>query len=254
MGSWTEARRWRVARDWTRLFTHREFRVLRVVSHVTSRIPVMGQLNHFRAIVLVVLGSLLGGAMPLANSAEPAGKGSQRPPPADPMDQWGVELHTSALMKIGDSATPLDYTFLAQMLIFKSPQHFHRKLGSGDFFYRVRTTLLLEPIVRGPESYFVGVAFSPSLEWRSAARDFTGFFSAGGGVGWMDARGHQIAGAQGQDFNLNWFIHSGGSYHWSPQLSGSLGVYFQHLSNGGMNKINPGVNALGPTLGLVWKF
>jgi hypothetical protein len=34
--------------------------------------------------------------------------------------------------------------------------------------------------------------------------------------------------------------------HWQASLS----LYFQHISNKGMNKVNPGLNALGPMLGV----
>ena len=211
-------------------------------------------MNHLRAIMRLLVGAWLGGIVVTVQAVAAEWPESLSQAPTDPIEQWGTEFHTSVLWKFGSDATPLSYTFLPQMLVFKSPPHFHRKLWSGDLYYRVRTTLLLEPIVRGPESYFAGVAFSPSLEWRNASRRFTGFFSAGGGVGWMDARGHQTAGAQGQDFNLNWFVHVGGNFRCSPRITLLPGLYFQHISNGGMNKINPGVNAMGPTLGLAWEF
>jgi Lipid A 3-O-deacylase (PagL) len=37
-------------------------------------------------------------------------------------------------------------------------------------------------------------------------------------------------------------------------LSASLGARFQHISNGGRNDINPGIDAFGPTLGLGWSW
>lgn len=70
----------------------------------------------------------------------------------------------------------------------------------------------------------------------------------------MDSRGGTVAGAQGQDFNLNWLLYFGSRFRWRENLNASVGVYFQHLSNGGMAEPNPGVDALGPMVSLGWKF
>jgi hypothetical protein len=80
------------------------------------------------------------------------------------------------------------------------------------------------------------------------------FFASGGGFGWMDSKGYEIAGGQGQDFNLNWLIHAGVRYRASSGWRYSAGVYFQHISNRGMDDINPGLNSLGPTLALSRRF
>jgi hypothetical protein len=70
----------------------------------------------------------------------------------------------------------------------------------------------------------------------------------------MDSKGHEIVGAQGEDFNFNWFAYGGMRFRCADRLSASLGLYFQHVSNGGMNKVNPGLDALGPMLSLGWHF
>ena len=38
------------------------------------------------------------------------------------------------------------------------------------------------------------------------------------------------------------------------QLAKTLGLYFQHISNGGQDAVNPGVDAPGPMLGIGWRF
>ena len=174
--------------------------------------------------------------------------------PRDIIDAWEVQYDTAALWSIGLDASPLHYTFLPQMLSLKTPQFTHFGFDSGDLVVRARFSVLGEPIVQGPESYFVGMSFSPSLEWWNKPRSFAAFYSVGGGVGWMDARGDQVPGGQGQDFNFNWFMHGGIKYRWNDHFSASLGIMFQHISNGGQNRINPGVNALGPTLGVSYHF
>jgi hypothetical protein len=38
------------------------------------------------------------------------------------------------------------------------------------------------------------------------------------------------------------------------QVSISLGLMYQHISNQGLDDINPGIDALGPVLGVTWHF
>ena len=176
------------------------------------------------------------------------------PAPREVFDRWEMQYDTAVLWSFGHAATPLDYTFLPQILSVKTPQFTHFETGAGDFVVRARLSLLAEPIVQGPESYFVGFSFAPSIEWWNKPRSLAGFCSVGGGLGFMDSQGYKIPGGQGQDFNLNWFITAGLKYRWDDHWSASLGVMFQHISNGGQDPVNPGVNALGPTLGLSYHF
>lgn len=186
----------------------------------------------------------------------PSGKGG--PPvisPAasyDPVEHWEFGLETSALWSVGGGASPLHYVFLPQVVTVKTPWVMRRQAGEGVLVLRSRFSLLAEPVIEGPESYFIGLAAGGSLEWWNARRTMSLFLSAGGGIGWMDARGHEIEGGQGQDFNFNWYVHSGLRFMLAERLSASLGLCFQHLSNHGLDDINPGVNALGPTIGLAW--
>ncbi len=173
------------------------------------------------------------------------------PPPAGP-EAWAAEFHTSALWSVGGNASPIHYTLLPQLLVVKTPAHWRLPVGQTELLIRSRGALEISPVVEGPESCFAGVTFAPSLEWWNESRSFTAFFSAGGGFGWLDAQGDRIEGAQGQDFNLTWFIHGGVSWRMHHNLMLSLGARFQHISNGGRNDINPGIDALGPTLGLSW--
>lgn len=169
-------------------------------------------------------------------------------------DAWAAELHSSILWSVGSNASPLNYTLLPQLLVIKSPAHGRLPIGRTELLLRSRGALEISPIIEGPESAFAGVTFAPSLEWWSASRRTAAFFSAGGGVGWMDAQGYRVPGGQGQDFNLTWFIHSGVSWRLGERLHLSLGARYQHLSNGGMDAINPGIDGLGPTLGLSWNW
>jgi lipid A 3-O-deacylase len=175
--------------------------------------------------------------------------------PYDPTQHWEMDYESGVLWRFSGDATPLTYTFLPQMITFKSP--FVGKMRpflGGDLVLRNRFSLLGEPISDGPEHHFLGGTGSGILEWWDKARSRCLFFAAGGGIGWLDAKGHEIRGAQGEDFNLTWLAYTGVRLMTRGRLSVSAGAYFQHVSNRYMNRINPGVNAVGPMLSVGWHF
>jgi lipid A 3-O-deacylase len=176
------------------------------------------------------------------------------PPAADPLDRMEFDFDSGALYSVGSRASPLDYTFLPQIFTLKTGAFMRRELGSGTLVVRNRFSLLIEPIVRGPETHFVGATAAPSIEWWNSARTFSTFFSIGGGFGWMDSQGYSVPGGQGQDFNFTWFMSAGLRFQLTERLSAATGLYFQHVSNGGLDSVNPGVDALGPTIGIGWRF
>lgn len=173
------------------------------------------------------------------------------PPPSS---RWEIEMESAVIWKVGGSATPLSYTLLPQIISLKTSRAFERPSHGGTLSLRSRYSLLLEPILHGPERHYVGVTFAGELEWRDASQGFAAYFSSGGGFGWMNSKGYEIAGAQGQDFNFNWMIHTGARFRLGDQWWVSTGLYFQHISNHNLDKINPGLNALGPTLSVARKF
>lgn len=185
------------------------------------------------------------------SAALPQPSPAEDTPLASP-DAWTFEFHSGALWSVGGNASPLNYVLLPQLLVVKSPACWQWDIGGAELLIRTRQALEISPVVKGPESYFVGATFAPSLEWWNAPRTFSAFLSAGGGFGWMDAQGHHVSGGQGQDFNFTWFVHSGLNWQVRPNLGISLGARYQHLSNRGRDDINPGIDALGPTLGISW--
>jgi lipid A 3-O-deacylase len=175
--------------------------------------------------------------------------------PYDPAQHWEVDYESGVLWKFSGDATPLSYTFEPQILTVQSPLNGDaRSLWGGDLLIRNRFSLLLEPISTGPEHHFYGLTASGDMEWWDKKRTHSFFFAAGGGIGWLDSKGHQIKGGQGEDFNLTWLLYPGVRVMFRNRLSASAGVYFQHISNHGMNPINPGVNAIGPMLSIGWHF
>ena len=116
----------------------------------------------------------------------------------DPVQHWEVDYETGVLWRVTGSATPLSYTVLPQILTVKSPLvGTIRPFFGGDLVIRNRFSLLVEPISQGPEHHFIGTSASGIMEWWDRARTCSLFFAAGGGFGWLDAKGHEVAGGQG---------------------------------------------------------
>jgi lipid A 3-O-deacylase len=175
--------------------------------------------------------------------------------PYDPVQHWELDYESGVLWRFTGDATPLAYTVLPQILTVKSPLvGTIRPFFGGDLVIRNRFSLLGEPIVVGPEHHFIGGSASGILEWWDKRRTHALFFAAGGGVGWLDSKGHDIKGAQGEDFNLNWLAYPGVRLLFRNRMSASAGVYFQHVSNRYMNSVNPGLNAIGPMLSIGWHY
>lgn len=168
--------------------------------------------------------------------------------------RWEIDVSSGVLWKVGGGATHLPYVIAPQMVTFKIPPISQRSWANGTLMLRSRFSLLLEPVVRGPEHFFAGATAAGELEWRDRRERVAWFFASGGGFGWLDSKGHEVAGGQGQDFNLTWLIHSGVRIRTRENWLFSAGVYFQHISNRGMDDVNPGVNVLGPMIGLARRF
>jgi lipid A 3-O-deacylase len=175
--------------------------------------------------------------------------------PYDPTQHVEMDYESGLLWRVTGSGTPLTYTLLPQIISVKSPMNGDARTFSwGVLVIRNRFSFLYEPIATGPEHHFVGVTASGVMECWNTRRTLAFFFSSGGGFGWLDSKGHQIKGAQGEDFNFTWFAYPGVRLLFKNRLSASAGVYFQHISNHNLNRINPGINAVGPMLSMGWHF
>jgi len=163
-----------------------------------------------------------------------------------------IDLESGVLWEVGTS-TPIPYRLVPTQLSWRSAEVFGWDVRDGmRLLVRNRFTLIGTWVQQGPESHYVAVAASPSVEFwnRKATWGLVG--GAGGGFGLIDSRG--VKGGQGQDFTLNWFAR-GALEHVTPTgRRFSVGIFFQHMSNGGQTKPNPGINALGFALGYSWQY
>lgn len=170
--------------------------------------------------------------------------------PAD-HSEWTIE--TGYLTKVKHNS-PLDYRIVPTQWVWRSPAAFDIwKAENGTrLLFRHRLALVTETIPRGAEDYYIGFSGAPSFELWFPNEKTAMFYSIGGGAGYINAKG--VEGGQGQHLTLNWFTQLGIRHQLSKNMGLSGSTYFVHHSNGGMTKPNPGIDALGYTIGLNFKF
>jgi hypothetical protein len=172
------------------------------------------------------------------------------PAPAMPWETHALNVESGILWEIG-SGTPFPYRLLETQLSYKSAAVFGRVFADGSrVVLRHRFTFIGAYVQQGPESRYLALSASPSIEWWNAAGTWSLYFGSGGGFGMVDSQG--VKGGQGQDFTLNWLIRGGIEHAISSHQRISAGIMYQHMSNGGQTKPNPGIDALGFMLGYSW--
>lgn len=172
--------------------------------------------------------------------------------PLRPWETSALNVETGVLWQVG-TLTPLAYRLVPTQLSWRSKEFVGRAFADGSrLMIRHRLTLIGTWVQQGPEARYVGFSASPSLEWWDRTGRWSLFAGSGGGVGIIDSRG--VRGGQGQDFTLNWFIRGGIEHVTAKDRRFSAGILYQHLSNGGRTDPNPGIDALGFTVGYSWAF
>ena len=162
---------------------------------------------------------------------------------------WSVE--SGLLWEIG-TGTPISYRLVPTQFSWRSAEVFGHVFADGSrILVRHRLTAIGSWIEHGPESHYFAVVGSPSVElWDSSAK-WCLFTGSGGGLGLIDSRG--VKGGMGQDFTFTWFIRGGIEHVIAHNRTLSAGIMYEHMSNGGQTKPNPGIDALGFSLGYSWK-
>ena len=173
-------------------------------------------------------------------------------PPARPWETGALNVDSGVLWEIG-TGTPFPYRLVITQLSWRSKKFMEYELSDGSrIVVRHRLTLLADLMEGGPESHYVGFSGSPSVEWWDPTGAWSLFTGSGGGFGMTNGR--DIKGGLGQDFTLNWFIRGGIEHVLANNRRLNAGIMYQHMSNGGMTKPNPGIDALGFTIGYSWVF
>jgi len=183
-----------------------------------------------------------------AFAAEPVAEtGSTRP-----WESSALNLESGVLWEIG-TGTPISYRLVPTQLSWRSAEVFGHEFENGSrLLFRHRLTLIGTWIQNGPESHYVAFVGSPSVELWNKAGTWSLFTGSGGGFGLLDSRG--VKGGQGQDFTLTWFIRGGIEHVTAKGIRLSAGIMYEHMSNGGQTKPNPGIDALGFMLGYGWAY
>ena len=165
-----------------------------------------------------------------------------------PSDSWEIVLESGYAWNVG-SNTSIDYEIVPTQLTLRSPTVMQWWEGnSGErLIVRTRVSLLMESFTVGPETGYLGIAGAPSIEYWFPNQRTSAFFSIGGGIGLTDST--NVIGGQGQDFTLNWFSQLGIRHLITEDISILGSAYFIHHSNGGQTSPNPGIDALGFTVG-----
>ena len=188
----------------------------------------------------------------LLGSSLSVGLFAVEPAPARPWASSALNIESGVLWEIG-SGTPISYRLVPTQLAWRSKEFLGHAFADGSrLVVRHRLTLIGTRVQHGPETHYAGFSGSPSIEWWDRTGTWSLFTGAGGGFGLIDSR--DVRGGQGQDFTLNWFIRGGIEHVTAKDRRWSAGIMYQHMSNGGQTKPNPGIDALGFTLGYGWVF
>ncbi|RPJ32615.1 MAG: acyloxyacyl hydrolase [Verrucomicrobiaceae bacterium] len=168
-------------------------------------------------------------------------------------DRWEWTLESGWLKQVGNN-TDADYEIIPTQLTLRSPVvwTWWQDEAGAQLIVRSRFSALYETIIKGPEDYQLGFNAAPSIEYWLPSGQTSLFFSIGGGAGWINSSGGTDG--QGQDLTFNWFSQLGLRQQLRDNVSILGGVYFIHHSNTGMTDPNPGIDALGFTLGVGWCF
>ncbi|BCX47662.1 lipid A3-O-deacylase [Haloferula helveola] len=186
-------------------------------------------------------------SLPLADLETPA------PAVAHPAEAWELTLESGYAWNVG-SNTPIDYQIIPTQLTLRTPVQWSwwEDEHGARLVVRSRFSLMMEVFAAGPETGYLGLSAAPSIEYWFPDEKTSLFFSIGGGIGMTDST--NVPGGQGQDFTLNWFAHLGLRREIGENVSLLGGPYFVHHSNGGQTSPNPGIDALGFTIGVGWRF
>jgi len=162
------------------------------------------------------------------------------------------DVESGLIWNVGNN-TSISYRIVPTQVSWRSPAFYEKDFSNlSKLVLRHQVSLIGSWIENGPEDYYFGVSAAPSLEWWSPQDKWSVYLSVGGGFGVTNST--DVVDGLGQDFTLNWFAKSGLRYQITQEMGMYGGAFFQHMSNGGATDPNPGVDALGFTMGVSFSF
>ncbi|MBT8045259.1 MAG: acyloxyacyl hydrolase [Verrucomicrobiae bacterium] len=163
-----------------------------------------------------------------------------------------LDIETGMIWNVG-SNTPIAYRIVPTQITWRSPYVWKKNFNGGSkILFRNQISLIADWVQNGPEDYYIGFSGAPSVEWWAADDKWSVYASVGGGFGVTNST--DVPGGQGQDFTYNWFAKGGLRYQFDQDFGIYGGAFFQHLSNRGATDPNPGIDALGFTMGVSFTF
>lgn len=201
----------------------------------------------FRILFVLSLSSL---GLPLAHAGSDRVSTQFTP---DNSDAPSFEMATETAYMLGIIGNPNSYEVGAQFVTAR--WRFGPVYRDGFFrgYNQFYVLAMAEPIFRGPENFYYGISVGLRYNFIHPGSRFTPYVSGGVGLGWIDSHADQV-GAQGQDFTFNCLGALGLSYKINDHWKASVGLVYQHLSNGGQTDPNASLNLLGPQFGLTCSF
>ena len=199
---------------------------------------------------ITLAASLLGFLAPLANAATDRISTHFS---SDAVEAPNFEVATDTAYMLGIIGNPNSYEVAAQFFTARWRWGVVERDSWLQGYNQVYATLMVEPIVRGPEDFYYGISLGFRYNFAKPGARFVPYVSGGVGLGWLDSHA-SIYGAQGQDFTFNILTATGFAYKVNDRWKLNAGIQYQHLSNGGQTDPNPSVNLLGPQIGATYSF
>ncbi|HEY5814171.1 MAG TPA: acyloxyacyl hydrolase [Terrimicrobiaceae bacterium] len=166
--------------------------------------------------------------------------------------RWEVSLETAGLFGLRN---PNNYVIAPQFLSLAWQPFPQWKLGPVRLKGQILLTLVGEPIVQGPESYFLGGALRVRLIFPIGNSRWSFYADGGGGMGGIDSDDTPFG--QGQDFAFCLLASGGVRFAVTNAWSVWVGFLWQHLSNAELSeprRRNTGLDAIGPIGGVSYQF
>jgi opacity protein-like surface antigen len=172
---------------------------------------------------------------------------------SDAVEAPNFEVATDTAYMLGIIGNPNSYEVAAQFFTARWRWGVVERDSWLQGYNQVYATLMVEPIIRGPENFYYGISLGFRYNFAKPGARFVPYVSGGVGLGWLDSHAN-IYGAQGQDFTFNILTATGFAYKVNDHWKLNAGIQYQHLSNGGQTDPNPSVNLLGPQIGATYSF
>jgi opacity protein-like surface antigen len=172
---------------------------------------------------------------------------------ADVFDPPRFEIAADSTYLLGVFSNPNSYEIGGEFLTARIRWGVHQDDGWLRGYNQFYVAAIAEPIFRGPENHYFGLSFGFRYNFVHGNSRWIPYFTGGLGLGWIDSHA-DVFGAQGQDFTFNILTGAGVAYAIDDHWKASVGLLYQHLSNGGQTDPNPSLNLLGPQIGLSYSF